>query len=240
MAHSSREPIHFELHGRGIPLVLSHPFRASPTHDDPERMILRAYLERLTDRFRVLVMDYPNGGGRESVPAGELTMQRVYTDVLSVADAAGFGRFLWWGYSWGGAVGVQLASRTDRIVALVCGGWSPLGGLHQDLLRASRALGAEAGSLRHTYTFYESLQHWSEIESVRRIAVPALAYAGTRDETERGGIRIEIAARLHEYRRALEDLGWCVAEIEGKDHAVWKEPEIAMDIVRPFLDRVSR
>jgi len=56
------------------------------------------------------------------------------SDILAVADAAGVDRFAWFGFSFGGVVGLQLASRTNRLSALVCGGWPPLGGQYAETL----------------------------------------------------------------------------------------------------------
>jgi pimeloyl-ACP methyl ester carboxylesterase len=39
-----------------------------------------------------------------------------------VADAAGFERFAWLGYSWGGVMVLQLAWRSNRLSTLICGG----------------------------------------------------------------------------------------------------------------------
>jgi pimeloyl-ACP methyl ester carboxylesterase len=234
--------IHFEVHGKraqGSPLILSHPLKASPTRDDPQSRILRAYVDRLTDRYRVLVMDYPSGGKSEPIPAEELTADRACADMLRVADLAGFERFAWWGYSWGGVLGLQLASRTDRVAALVCGGWSPLGSLHRELLRACRALAGTSGKVDQTLAFYTSLQDWPEAESVRRISCPKLAYAGSEDEVERGGVSIRIGAALRERRGDLEQNDWHICEIPGRDHSVWTDAECVLAAVRPFLDRVT-
>src|SRR4029077_5517306 len=132
----------YEVHGRGFPLVLGYPIKASPTPEDPDGTLLKGYLSRLTDRYRVLAMDYPPFGQGESTrdwgPSDAFTADRVCEELFAVADAAGFNRFVWWGFSWGGLIGLQLAWRSDRIAALVCGGWPPLGGPYADLLLAMR------------------------------------------------------------------------------------------------------
>lgn len=56
-----------------------------------------------------------------------MTPDRVFSDPLFVADAAGFDRFAWCGHFWGAIHGLMLASRSDRVSALVCGTWPPLG-----------------------------------------------------------------------------------------------------------------
>jgi dienelactone hydrolase len=233
---SGQASIHFETSGQGFPLILGYPLTVSEVPEDPGRGAMRGYLERLTDRYRVLVMDYPNMGKSEPIPPGELSADRVCADLLRVADAAGFERFAWWGYSWGGVIGLQLACRTDRITALVCGGWPPLGNLYPKVLQSCRALVGTLEYQRQYVTFYESIRAWPEEESVKRIRCPRMAYVGSDDVIERGGVTMATAATLRAHRQELESHGWQVREIPGRDHSVWTDPSIVVPIVRPFLD----
>jgi hypothetical protein len=230
--------IHFEVHGSGAALILGYPLTASEVTESPGRAATNGYLARLTDRYRVLVMDYPNIGRSESIPPSELTADRVCADLLRVADAAGFGRFAWWGYSWGGLVGLLLAGRTDRLTAIVCGGWPPLGGLCPLVLESCRASAATLEYQKQYVTFYESLEGWSEAEAVKQITCPRLTYAGSADEIERGGVTMPIAAMLRLHRSELESGGWQVSELLDRDHSVWTDPDAVVPIVRPFLDSV--
>jgi pimeloyl-ACP methyl ester carboxylesterase len=85
----------------GFPIVLGQA-------GDP--LLLQRYLERLTDGYSVVVMEYPPAGG--GVAASRFTPDRACSDILSIADVMGVERFAWYGYSWGGLVGLQLAART--------------------------------------------------------------------------------------------------------------------------------
>jgi pimeloyl-ACP methyl ester carboxylesterase len=60
-------------------------------------------------------------------------------DLLAVADAAGADRFAYYGYSWLALAGLQLAVRTDRLTALVMGGFPPLEGPYAQMLQVSIA-----------------------------------------------------------------------------------------------------
>ncbi len=244
--------IHFELHGAGAPLFLGFPLMASHAEIFGEEgaSVLRGYLDRLTDRYRVLLADYPSIGKSESIPTSELTANRVCADLLRVADSAGFDRFAFWGFSWGGAVGLQLAARTDRLKALVCGGWPPLGGQYAEILQASREAAAKppagamavlrsAGQYAQWVTFYESVVDWPEAQAVARIACPRMAYAGSAgDPTAGHGVPISIASTIRKRRDELETLGWYVREIPGRDHSVCLDPATVVPLVRQFLDRV--
>ena len=86
----------------------------------------RGFYDQLTDRYRVVVIDNSAFDNPPANIAASQTADRVCADILAVADAAGVDRFAWFGFSFGSVVGLQLASRTSRLSALVCGGWPPL------------------------------------------------------------------------------------------------------------------
>jgi pimeloyl-ACP methyl ester carboxylesterase len=87
----------------------------------------RSLIDGLGDAFRVVAFDYE--GHVLQVPKPDtLTPANVVGDLLAVADAAGADRFAYYGYSWLAMSGLQLAIRTDRLAALVMGGYPPLDG----------------------------------------------------------------------------------------------------------------
>ena len=123
--------IRYEVHGAGPTLMIGSPI----TPSSPEA-IRTGYLSRLTDRYRVVLIDYPSRGEEAST----FTPDRVSTDILTVADEAGVEQFAWYGFSWGGVVGLQLAARSNRLTALICGGWPPLGAPYTATLAATENL----------------------------------------------------------------------------------------------------
>ncbi len=239
-----------EVQGQGTPLLIGLPLMASFTQlfGSELQPVLDGYLDRLTDRYRVLRVDYPSIGGSRDIAPEDLTADRVCSDLLAVASAAGFDRFAYWGYSWGAAVGLQLAARTDRLTALVLGGWPPLGAPYDGILQATRLKqpDPEPSSLkvlrskaqyRQWETFYVSLQGWPEAASVARIACPKLLYFGGEGDLVEAGIPIRIASIIREQRAALERQGWVVQELPGQGHGVCMVPEQVVPPVRDFLDR---
>jgi pimeloyl-ACP methyl ester carboxylesterase len=221
--------------------MLGYPIMLDVDHGDMGGQALQGYLERLTDRYQVLVMAYPNRRESKTGPLPLLTADRVCDDLISVADAAGFDRFAWWGFSWGGLVGLQLASRSDRVTALVCGAWPPLEGPQKDTLRAMRILASDpppglSVSPGEFVPFYESVQGWSEVEALQRITCPRMVFVGSDDEFELAGVRLSFAATIRKHQRALEERGWRVSEIPGRDHSVYADPAVVVPIVRSFLD----
>jgi pimeloyl-ACP methyl ester carboxylesterase len=243
--------VHYEVQGQGQPLLIGLPLMVSFTELFGSEMqpVLDGYLNRLTDRYRVLRVDYPSIGGSRDIAPEDLTADRVCADLLAVASAAGFDRFAYWGYSWGAAVGLQLAARTDRLTALVMGGWPPLYAPYQSILQATRLKqpDPEPSSLkvlrskaqyRQWETWYASMLDWPEADSVARIQVPKMVFFGGEGDLVEAGIRIRIASIIREQRSSLEGQGWVVCEHAGQGHGVCMAPEIVVPPVRAFLDAV--
>jgi pimeloyl-ACP methyl ester carboxylesterase len=239
---TERTSVRYEIQGTGIPLLLGYPIKASATLQDPEGALVKGYLDRLTDRYRVLVLDYPE---TTSLAANDFTAHRVCEEILGIAEQAGFDRFAWWGFSWGGLIGLQLACRTQRLTALICGGWPPLGGPYDAMLRAMRTLAATPApnanmSFDRFVHFYEDARSWSELDAmqcVHRIQCPRMTFVGSADDLEIAGVNLHLAATIRERRSDLEKLGWHVAEIEGRDHSIYTDPGAVVPVVRAFLDR---
>lgn len=253
MPADKRSGVYYELHGDGVPLLLGFPIMA--THGEifgeAAGVIRDQYLQGLTDRYQVLLTDYPSIGRSRDIPARALTADRVCADFLSVADAAGFNTFAYWAYSWGAAAGLQLASRTDRLSALIVGGWPPLGAQYKEILKAgleqidnppkeARVVLRSPAQYAQWSTFYGSVQDWPEARYARSIACPKLAFAGAEGDTTAGSEAINNASILRDRQQELEAMGWQVELIEGRGHSVCMEPEVLVPVVRAFLDRVTR
>lgn len=249
MPLDERTGVYFELHGKGRPLFIGLPLMASHVEifGSEAEVLLRGYLDRLTDHYRVLVIDYPSIGKSRDIAPQNLSADRVCADLLGVATAAGFDRFAYWGYSWSGAVGLQLAQRSNRLSALIVGGWPPLGAPYSGILEATRRKQAapepsslkilrSAGQYRQWETYYASMADWDEAASVARIACPKLVIFGGDGDLIEAGVPIPIASTIRARRAALEEGGWQVVEIPGHGHGVTMQPELVVPPVRRFLD----
>jgi pimeloyl-ACP methyl ester carboxylesterase len=163
--------------------------------------------------FRVITADYEDHLSVHPKP-DTLTPDAVAADLLAVADAAGTGRFAYYGYSWLALAGLQLAIRTDRLTALAMGGYPPLGGPYAEMLSVTRtahrmALAArdrppapaaepepgdwDSAEIARTpeqtaqyVTLYEALQDFDERPALDRLGIPRLAFAGAQDVIEYG------------------------------------------------------
>jgi pimeloyl-ACP methyl ester carboxylesterase len=162
--------------------------------------------------FRVITADYEGHLALHPKPR-TLNASAVVADLLAVADAAGADRFAYYGYSWLALAGLQLAVRTDRLTALVMGGFPPLDGPYAPMLAVTHSAHRmalanrdappeiteiepgdwEAAEVTQTpeqteqyVTLYESLQDFDERAALDRLTVPRLAFAGANDNITYG------------------------------------------------------
>jgi pimeloyl-ACP methyl ester carboxylesterase len=137
--------IEVQVHGEGPALLL--PVNPRPVEgpraeelrrwgNDPA--LGRSLIDGLADAYRVVAFDYE--GHVLQVPKPDtLTPDNLANDFLAVADSAGAARFAWYGYSWLALAGLQLALRSDRVAALVMGGFPPIDGPYAEFLRVTTA-----------------------------------------------------------------------------------------------------
>lgn len=199
--------------------------------------------------FRVVAADLE--GHRMAHPAAAtLTPEAMSNDLLAIADAAGAEQFAYVGYSWLGLSGLQLAIRTDRLWALVMGGFPPIDGPYSEMLAVTRAAHALSSAPRQAepeataepgdwdsvqvqtseaqtgqfVTLYEALQGFDEADARLGLAVPRLAYAGDNDEIvygpQWGDVTVRIAHPLIEHRAQLEAEGWTVQVLPDRKSVV--------------------
>src|SRR5438093_8569900 len=159
--------IEIEVHGAGPTLLL--PVNPQPVIG-PQAEQMRKYgtdpalgqslIKGLSDAFRVVVFGYE--GHVLGTPKPEtLTPANAVTDLLAVADAAGADRFAYYGYSWLAVIGLQLAIRTDRLSALIMGGFPPLNGPYEEMLRITTAAYEMAGAAQTEPP--ENADEWSSV-----------------------------------------------------------------------------
>lgn len=212
--------ISVSVHGDGPPLLL--PVSLA-THTPAEAETLRQWggdpdlgpnlVNGLATSNRVIAADYE--GHRMAHPAPDtLTPENIAADFLAIADAADAGVFAYYGYSWLGLSGLQLAIRTDRLGALIMGGYPPLDGPYKGMLavtRAAHAMSAKSpadtaspvaapepgdwdsapiqtseAQTRQFVTLYEALQNFDDFAAALPPDLPRLAFAGADDLIDYG------------------------------------------------------
>ncbi|MEV8612734.1 alpha/beta hydrolase [Amycolatopsis sp. NPDC051373] len=256
--------IDVEVHGDGPALLL--PVNPRPLEGERAESVRRwggdpALGRSLIDGlagFRVIAFDYE--GHTLAHPRPEtLTPEEISADLLAIASAVNAESFACYGYSWLALAGLQLALRTDRLTALVMGGYPPLDGPYDAMLAVTRATHAmprtEGGDAtpgdwdsvdftmstaqtRQFVTLYEALQGFDD--HAVHLTCPRLCFAGTEDRIaygERwGGVTVDIAGPLVANRAALEEDGWTVELLEGLDHMSAMQAKVVLPILRPWLD----
>ena len=217
--------------------------------------------------FRVVTADYEGHMARHPKPT-TLTAAAVSADLLAMADAAGVDRFAYYGYSWLALAGLQLALRTDRLTALVMGGYPPLGGPYAAMREVTAAAhqmavanqgkqfaAAEPGDwdaaevtatpdqTAQYVTLYESLRDFDERAALDGLTVPRLAFAGADDTVtygpKWGDVRVAIGEPLARHRAELASRGWAVELIPGADHMSAMGAATVLPILTRWLTKVS-
>lgn len=247
----SASGVYYEVHGAGVPLFLGFPLMASHAQvfGDAAGKVLDEFLASLTDRYRVLLVDYPSIGRSRTIPSDELTIDRVCTDMLAVADAAGIDRFAWWGGTFGAVTGLALAARSDRITALVSAGWSPLGTPYAAMVLAARAQQQDPpphsrvmlrspSQYGQWCTFYGSLTEDWESRMAAGIRCPKAVIYGEHAASSVGTCPLPIADMLRARSNELAAHGWQLVEVPGADANMILEPGRIVPPARRFLDSV--
>jgi 3-oxoadipate enol-lactonase len=116
--------INYRVYGKGFPLVLIHPFRASLEFWAPQ-------VEKLSPRYQIIVYDV-RGHGLSSAPAGEenYTLDILVGDLHNLLEHLNIKRAYVGGLSLGGAIALGYTCRhPDRVKALLVfdihGGFAP-------------------------------------------------------------------------------------------------------------------
>ena len=114
-ARSDDIGIYYEEHGDGPALLLVPGIPAISSDWFP-------FVERLTDRFRVVVYDN-RGSGRSDAPPGPYSVPQLAADAVAVLDTLAIERAHVFGVSLGGMVAQELAlGSPERVDRLVLGG----------------------------------------------------------------------------------------------------------------------
>lgn len=258
--------IEIEIYGEGLTFLL--PVNPRPV-EGPQAETLRQYgadpalgqnlILGLKDLCRVVAFDYE--GQVQRIPKAQtLTPANVSADLLAVANAAQAERFAYYGYSWLAMVGLQLALRTERLSALIMGGFPPLNGPYAEMLQVTRAAHAMAGGdpaspaaqedewstawmskdqTQQYVTLYQALQAFDDLAAQTRITCPRLCFVGSADEIQYGknwgDAFVSLAGPVVRGRAQLEELGWEVRVLEGLDHMQAMQAAQVVPIIRAWL-----
>ncbi len=251
--------IYFEVHGSGEHFLFMGPGTAAPRALAaspgqklvPEALELmarakQAYIDTLGSKYRLIFIEYP---GIEP-KLYTLTPSAVARDYLAIADAAGAQQFAYAGFSWGCVTGLQLALRSDRMTALVCGGFPVMDGIYDDMLTTTRTMASGPASLyglqsnspengRQFLTYYEGLQSFDDRLVQDALTIPRLNWIGDRDlPTLNGEPLTHMGEVVIRNRAELEAAGWDVRIVPGKNHLDGAAPDVQGAVIDEWLSTV--
>jgi pimeloyl-ACP methyl ester carboxylesterase len=219
----------------------------------------QSLINGLSDAFRIVAFDYEGECLRRPKP-DTLTPANIANDLLAVADAAEADQFAYYGYSWLAMVGLQLAIRTDRLSALVMGGFPPLNGPYEEMLRVTTATYEMASGTRpmppadesewsdfslskdqtrQFVTLYQALQGFDDRAAQARLTCPRLCFVGSKDEIQYskswGNVYVSLADPIVRGQAQLSELGWDVRVLDGLDHIQAMQAKQVVPILRSWL-----
>jgi pimeloyl-ACP methyl ester carboxylesterase len=258
--------IEIEIAGAGPTLLL--PVNPQPVVG-PQAEQMRQYgtdpalgqslIKGLSDAFRVVAFDYEGQCLRRPKPE-TLTPVNIASDLLAVADAIEADRFAYYGYSWLAMIGLQLAIRSNRLSALIMGGFPPLGGPYEEMLLVTTATYEMASGARATpspeesewsgvslsrdqtqqfVTLYQALQGFDDRAAQAQITCPRLCFVGSADEIQYGqhwgNVTVSLAGPIVQGQAQLRELGWDVRVLDGLDHIQAMQAKQVMPILRSWL-----
>jgi pimeloyl-ACP methyl ester carboxylesterase len=258
--------IEIEIHGAGPTLLLpvnpqpvTGPLAEQMRHYGTDPALGQSLIKGLSDAFRVVAFDYEGQCLRLPKPE-TLTPANTTNDLLAVADAAGADQFAYYGYSWLAMIGLQLAIRTDRLLALIMGGFPPLNGPYEEMLRVTTAtyemaIGARAipsvddsewsgmtlsvDQTRQFVTLYQALQGFNDRAAQAQITCPHLCFVGSKDEIQYdqhwGNVTVSLAGPIVRGQAQLFHFGWDVQVLDGLDHIQAMQSKQVVPILRSWL-----
>jgi pimeloyl-ACP methyl ester carboxylesterase len=110
--------IHYETHGSGAPILLTHGVGATSRMWDEQ-------VEEFTNRFRLILWDLP-GHGQSEPPRRAVTAKSLTRDVLAILNAAEASRVVLVGLGAGGLIALRCwREMPDRVRGLVLIGTMP-------------------------------------------------------------------------------------------------------------------
>jgi pimeloyl-ACP methyl ester carboxylesterase len=228
--------IHYELEGPadGSPLVLLHGFTSNL-----RRWYEAGYVERLRDRFRVLLVD-ARGHGESDKPLRPegYDWRSCVLDVVSAIRDAGLEQAHLWGYSMGGQIAQSaMIYAPQRFLSVTFGGASPYGTEDSTTSVPFEAFweavqanpGADREAWQAAFQALHNRKFGGAIQALRTTRLPYLLYAGTADAGPYRGLT-EFIAR-HNARHFT---------LPGKDHlaAFYDSAVDVVPQVTAFIDEV--
>jgi pimeloyl-ACP methyl ester carboxylesterase len=211
--------IAYEVRGTGPALLLLHGFS-----NDRCLWSKHGWIAHLQPAFTVLTMDM-RGCGASDAPLAPHAYQveQHLADVSAVIDACNIDQFRLWGWSFGGTLGLHLATRSPRLQRAVIAG-TYFGRLFTAAYVERRLTEAVQPVMRARW---QGVQSWPSVEP-EDIQCPMLVYTGTANGNVMG--------HLQQQRVAMEAAGVRLHILSNLTHGgLVSAAGIVAPLVLPFL-----
>jgi pimeloyl-ACP methyl ester carboxylesterase len=111
--------IHYEVEGRGSPVILMHGFSA-----DYRTWYGTGYVKELSKEYELILVDARGHGASDKPHTPEAyNSGLMVSDLVAILDDRGFSRASFFGYSMGGRIGFRIPLHApDRFSSLILGG----------------------------------------------------------------------------------------------------------------------
>jgi pimeloyl-ACP methyl ester carboxylesterase len=220
--------IHYEVHGDGPPLILSHGYSSTSS-------MWQGQIEALSKQYKLVLWDM-RGHGQSDYPEDPKAYSEALTvgDIAALLDEVGAKRAIVGGLSLGGYMSLAFyRAHPERVSALLIIDTGP--GFKKDDARAAwnkRAIGhRDAAGLARAARGMLTQRDASVIESLPDIKVPSLVVVGA-DDTPFLAASDYMAAKIPGAQKVV---------IPAAGHAVNIDQPLAfIEAVRPFLDTLPR
>ena len=240
--------IHFQIVGKGTPLVLLHGLFASWVD-----WYAAGYVAALKDNYQLVLVDGRGHGASDKPHEPEAyAMKHLVNDIVTILDTINAPKAHFLGYSWGGCIGFGIGQYApERFHSLMLGGHAPQGGDAQtvDFFVERLQAGVEAFASMLDQSFgpspsvYKALRLASDFEaciaatlawrdysgfeaSLPNMTMPCLLYIGEAD----GGLPL-----LKDSARSIPSSTF--VSLPNLDHV---EAFIRNDLVLPHISKFLR
>jgi len=244
--------IHYQVEGKGPSIVLIAGFQGSI-----DFWYEFNYVESLKEKYQLILID-KRGHGKSSKPhnPADYIQEKFASDVIAVMDDLQIDKAHFWGYSFGGYIGILLAKyNPDRFYSFILGGISPQEFSKEQLESLNNFYESMRGGLKGYIASLEkqgieiSPEYRKDIESwdfdalnattmsedlfqnmepqLLQLDAPVLFYAGEKDGWYHHPRQVEFGKKMKNAK---------VVGISGYGHGVSQAKDLVIPHVLEFLE----
>ncbi len=247
--------IHYQVEGKGYPIILITGFQGSI-----EDWYKSNYVVSLKQKYQLILID-KRGHGKSDKPHNpeDYIQEKLASDIIAVMDELEIEKAHFWGYSFGGYIGIILAKyNPERFHTFIFGGVSPQEIQEEQQERMNMFFNSMKEGLKGYIDFHDkhgieiTPEYRKEIESwdfdalnaatrsedifqnmepqLLQLDAPVLFYAGENDEWYHHPRQVEFSKKMKNAK---------VVGIPDHGHGVNREKDLVLPRVLEFLENVE-